>query len=119
MTALRTALAATVALAGVMTANSALAYERWVNIVNQGSSTIWSVQISHVDEPTYGPDLLGQYTIPAGSYATVEPAWNDGYCRFDVLITYDTGHELALWGVNLCEATAIYTDGSRYDIDYI
>ena len=57
--------------------------------------------------------------IPAGYQMRVEPECNDGYCRFDVLITYETGEEVTLWGVNLCEATTIYTDGRNWDVDYI
>jgi hypothetical protein len=47
----------------------------------------------------------------------VEPDVNNGYCRFDVLVTYETGAELRLWGVNLCETTRIYA--SEWNISYI
>lgn len=119
MNLFRTAIAAATLTASLVAANTASAYQRWVDIVNSGNSAIYSVFITHVDDRSYGRDLLGEYMIPAGYEMRVEPDVNNGYCRFDVLVTYETGQELMLWGVNLCEATRIYTDGRNYDVDYI
>ena len=56
--------------------------------------------------------------IPPGDEMRVEPDVANGYCRFDVRLTYETGRQLMLWGgVNLCEATAIYADEHGYDIE--
>lgn len=119
MTALRSALFAAASLAAVVSSSSAFAYERWVNVVNNASTAIYSINISHIDTADWGPDLLGEYTIPVGYESVVEPAWNDGYCRFDVLITYDTGATLTLWDVNLCEATDIVAYDASADVYFI
>jgi hypothetical protein len=116
MNLFRTSIAAAAAVAGLLSANAASAYERWVDIFNAGNSAIYSVYITHVDDDSYGRDLLGNYMIPAGGDMRVEPDVHSGYCRFDILITYETGEEVPLWGVNLCEVTEIYTDGRRWEI---
>jgi hypothetical protein len=111
MTFFRTTIAAAAVLTGMFAANAASAYEHWIDIVNNGNSAIYSVFITNVADSRYGRDLLGDYVIPAGYQQRLEPDFNNGYCRFDVLITYETGEEVKLWGVNLCEATSITTDG--------
>ena len=116
MTFFRTTIAAAAVVTGMLSANAASAYERWIDVVNNGNSAIYSVFITNVSDSRYGRDLLGDYTIPAGYQSRVEPDINNGYCRFDVLITYETGEEVKLWGVNLCEATSISTDGYGYSI---
>ena len=119
MSLFRNTIAAVALTAGLVAANAAAAFERWVDIVNSGNVAIYSVHITNVDDRSYGRDLLGGYVIPAGYEMRVEPDANAGYCRFDLLITYETGQELKLWGVNLCEATRINTDGRDFDIAYI
>ncbi len=119
MTPFRNMIAAAIVVAGTFAANAASAFERWVDVVNSGSSAIYSIYITNVDDRSYGRDLLGNYTIPAGYEMRVEPDLDNGYCRFDVLITYETGEEVTLWGVNLCEATTIHTDGRNFDVDFI
>jgi hypothetical protein len=117
MNAFRTSLAAAFAAATVFAASAASAYERWVDIVNWGNSAIYSVEISNVDDPNYGRDLLGNYMIRPGDELRVEPDFPNGYCRFDMRITFETGRQVMLWGVNLCEATAIYADEHGYDVE--
>ena len=119
MTMFRNTIAAVAVAAGVFSANAASAFERWVDIVNNGSVAMRSVFITNVDDRSYGRDLLGEYVIPAGYEMRVEPDVNNGYCRFDVLITFESGPDLTLWGVNLCEATTITADDYNWHIDYI
>ncbi|MBO6717025.1 MAG: hypothetical protein JJ913_03605 [Rhizobiaceae bacterium] len=102
--------AAAVMAATLLTSTAASAYERWVYINNDGWSPIYSVQISHVDDPYWGPDLLGPYIIDVGDYFMVEPGNHQGYCLFDVKITFDTGEVTFLDAVNLCEETDIVAD---------
>lgn len=100
-------------------ATSAAALERWVEVVNRGGSAIWSVQISHIDRPTWGPDLLGQYVIQPGGTMIVEPYNHQGYCRFDVLVAYETGPTFPLSDINLCEARSIHiSDGGYVNVAY-
>jgi hypothetical protein len=106
----RNLVAAGLVLAGALSANAASAYQRWVDVVNDGASAIYSVNITHVDDNRFGRDLLGNYMIPAGHQMRIEPDINNGYCRFDVRVTYETGYEITLWGVNLCEVTTIFAD---------
>lgn len=119
LNAIRTFAAAAV-VAVVSTASaSADNFARWVYINNVGDEfAISEVHVSHVDNPYWGPNLLS-YQVSPGDYAEVEPIVDDGYCRFDVLLVMDDGYEMVLEGVNLCEATDIYTDGYDYDVQYI
>ena len=119
MNLFRNTIAAVALTAGLVAANAASAFERWVDVVNSGNAAIYSVFITNVDDRSYGRDLLGNYMIPAGYEMRLESDVSNGYCRFDVKITYETGAEVILWGVNLCEATTIRTDGHHWDVDYI
>lgn len=108
-----------VVLAAITTATPACALERWIDVVNVGRSAIQSVLISNVDTPNFGQDLLGSYQIAPGNEMRVEPDVHSGYCRYDVLVTYETGEEVRLWDVNLCEATSIVVEESNWDVQYI
>jgi hypothetical protein len=112
-----TVVAATVAGAAAASADD---FQRWVYINNIGNEyAIEAVHVSHVDDLTWGPNLINGYDIFPGEYVEVTPITDDGYCSFDVLLVLDDGYEMVLPGVNLCEATDIYTDGYDYDVQYI
>ena len=97
------------------TAPDARAEARWVDIVNQTERPILTVHVSHVDRSGFGDDdLLGPHLIPVGGTHRVTPRSHEGYCRFDVLITYMDGSDDVMWDVNLCRATEIVVDGFGY-----
>ena len=73
MTLFRNTIAAVAVAAGLLAANTASAFERWVDVVNNGNYAIYSVHITNVDDRSYGRDLLGEYMIPAGYEMRVEP----------------------------------------------
>ena len=100
-------LATATALLAIVASAPAFAYERWFDVYNDGATAIRSVYATHVDDPDWGPDLLGDYVIPEGSFLTVEPRRSQGYCSFDVKIVYQNQSELTLNGVDLCTATQI------------
>lgn len=104
---IRKTLAAAIAAGAILAANAASAYERWLDVVNEGYGTIWTVQISHIDDENWRGDLLGQYTIPAGYEMRVDPQVPQGYCRFDIRVVYEDGHEVIIWDKNLCELTTL------------
>ena len=114
MTTIRKTLAATAAAVAIFTTNAATALDRSVYVQNDGDCPIWSVRMSHIDRRHYGPDLLGDYVIPAGAGEWLRPVNDQGYCRFDLLITYANGDEVQLWDVNLCEALTVQADNSGY-----
>lgn len=106
-------------LAGtVVAANTASAYERWVEIVNTANTSVVDVRISHIDDPYWGPNLLWGVLYP-GYSDFVEPVYHDGYCRFDIEISYADGTYANLWDVNLCAATAVVTNGYYFDVYHI
>lgn len=115
MNLFRTTTAALVVAAGLGAANSASAYERWVDIHNVGNAAIVAVQISHIDMRTWGPDILPG-VIPVGSVGHVDPVNTDGYCRFDVRLTYNDGTTADIYDVNLCETLDLVTDGWTYQL---
>lgn len=105
-------LPAIAALLAIAASGPALANETWVYVNNEGDLAILSVRISHIETTWPGPDLLGAAVIPAGSFAKVQPQDPQGYCRFDVEITYENGQEVTLWDLNLCELVDIYVSDS-------
>lgn len=100
-------------------ATQSQAYERWICIENVGSSEIVKVQISHVGKNTWGPNLIRGDYIDTGDVMTVEPNNTQGYCRFDIKVTYADGEVMKLWRVNLCAATNLVVDEYDYDISYV
>ncbi len=115
MNLFRTMTAAVVVAASLAAAGSASAYERWIDIHNVGAATIVAVQISNVDMRTWGPDILSG-VIPVGYVGEVDPVHTQGYCRFDIRLTYDNGDTADIYDVNLCEAVDLVTDGYTYDV---
>lgn len=113
---------AAAAILAVATINTAAADDlaRWVYINNVSDEfAIEAVYVSHVDDNYWGPNLIAGYDLLPGDYTEVEPIVDQGYCRFDVLLVLDDGYEQVLQGVNLCEATDIYTDGYDTHVQYI
>ena len=84
---------------------------RRFDLVNESGRTIYAVRISHIDRSTFGRDLLGEYIVRSGQTAELEPVRHQGYCRFDVQITFENGAFQNIWDVNLCEATELVTYG--------
>lgn len=108
------AVATTVSLLGTAQAN-ADPYQRWIEIINHGNWAIESVHITHIREtdPYRWGDVLGGYIYP-GYSAFVEPYVSEGYCRFDIMVGYEDGTEIAVWDVNLCTATKIDVSDMGY-----
>ena len=107
---IRKTFAAVLIVGATLSANAASAYERWLDVVNEGYGTIWTVQISHIDDENWRNDLLGRNVIPAGYEMRVDPQVDQGYCRFDIRIVYEDGHEVIVWDENLCELTTLYVN---------
>jgi hypothetical protein len=115
MNLFRTAAAAFVVTAGLAAAHSASAYERWINIHNTSNVTVTAVQISHIDTRSWGPNILPG-VINAGYQGVVDPVDTQGYCRFDVKLSYADGTSAEIYNVNLCEALDLVTDGYTYQV---
>ncbi len=115
MNLFRTTSAAFVVVAGLLAANAASAYERWVDIHNVGDATVVAVQVSDIDRNDWGPDILTG-VIAVGGAAEVDPPLTRGYCRFDIRLTYQDGSTADIYDVNLCEAVDLVTDGYTYDL---
>ena len=111
----RTATAAFVVAASLATAGSANAFERWINVHNTSYLMVTAVQISNIRTQQWGPNIL-YGVIPAGSATTVDPVFTQGYCRFDIRLSYEDGSTAAIYDVNLCEAVDLVTDGYSYEV---
>jgi hypothetical protein len=95
-----------------LTTFQASAYQRWFDLVNDTGSTIVSVRATNIDDPSFhGRDLLGDYIVRPGQHMRIEPVRTQGYCRFDLELTFDNGARQSIWDVNLCEATQVVTRG--------
>jgi hypothetical protein len=115
MNLFRTMTAAFVVAASLATAGSANAFERWINVYNVSDLMVTAVQISHVDTQSWGSNIL-YGVIPAGGVNTVDPVNTQGYCRFDIRLSYEDGSTAAIYDVNLCEALDLVTDGWTYEV---
>ena len=118
MKTIRTAFAAAAVVAGVLSANAASAYERWVEVANTADVSIVDVRISDIDNNNWGPNIL-RGSIGPGRSAVVDPVRTRGYCRFDLEVTYSDGLVADIHDVNLCEALSISTDGYFYNVTTI
>ena len=96
------------ALTGTALAGAYDDLERWVNVHNISDETLWSVYLT--DGGDHSVDLLNEYTVAAGDMTTVEPYIDRGYCMYDAKFVFESGAEVVLWNVNLCEAVDIYVD---------
>jgi len=95
-----------------LTTFQASAYQRWFDLVNDTGSTIVAVRATNIDDPSFhGRDLLGDYIVRPGQHMRIEPVRHQGYCRFDLELTFDNGDRQSIWNVNLCEATQVVTRG--------
>jgi hypothetical protein len=110
-----TATAAFVVAASLATAGSANAFERWVNVYNTSDLMVTAIQISNIRTDVWGPNIL-YGVIPAGDVSTVDPVNTEGYCRFDIRLSYEDGSTASIYDVNLCEALDLVTDGWTYEV---
>jgi hypothetical protein len=81
-----------------LTTFQASAYQRWFDLVNDTGSTIVSVRATNIDDPSFhGRDLLGDYIVRPGQHMRIEPVRTQGYCRFDLELTFDNGARQSIW----------------------
>lgn len=117
----KTALTGTFATFAVLTASVASAdhHDREIAVVNDGYETVWEIYMPHVDDGSWGPDLLRNYVLPAGAWDDFEPARPEGYCMFDIKVVFESGYTDVVWGVNLCEVGVVRVDDfGIYRISY-
>ncbi len=82
--------------------------QRWVNIVNAGSSELVDVYISDVGTDFFGNDLFdGHFHLAGGEWTQIEPYLDRGYCMYDAKFVFADGTEQYLWNFNLCETLDI------------
>jgi hypothetical protein len=102
------AAASMLALGGMVLATPASAYERWLRVHNKTGQAICEVYISNVGTDDWGPDLIGS-CINHGRYRTIDPGWQQGYCRMDLkfVLADDTVIEDKS-GLDICRAEDYY-----------
>jgi hypothetical protein len=82
--------------------------QRWVNIINAGSSELVDVYISDVGTDFFGNDLFdGSFHLAGGEWTQIEPYLDRGYCMYDARFVFADGTEQYLWNFNLCETLDI------------
>ena len=73
------------------------------NLVNQSRVAVMEAYVSLSTEQEWGPDRLGNDTVPAGrNFAIRLP---EGPCLHDVRFVYENGQSDERRGVNLCDVT--------------
>jgi hypothetical protein len=85
---------------------------RTFNFVNDSDRTVVHVAASNIARRYYDPiDLLGDEILAPGESTTIEPFNDQGWCRFDIRVTFRNGSSQEIGDVNLCEATEVTTYG--------
>jgi len=95
-------LSAIAMISGLIFANGANAYNRNVDIANNSDLSIMKFQASNVGDSTWGPDLLGSFTLDPGESIDINLDDRTGYCRFDFRTVMEDGSILVRPGVNVC-----------------
>ena len=105
----------------VISITQASASDRRFVLVNMGDRTIVQVQASNIGESYFDPvDLLSNEVVRPGESIVVEPNNPQGWCRFDLRITFRNGDSQEVNDVNMCEITALTTYGAEGDHgDYV
>lgn len=86
--------------------------QRDVLIINRSPARIWMVNLSPLNEPTWGPDRLGDgVVIPGESIRLRLPDTRE--CRYDVRVTYEDRRTEERRGLDLCANPMVSFDGSR------
>lgn len=110
----------TIALTAIMGVGIAQApagdyLNRNFRLANRTDHTITRVLASNIGDSTFDPiDLLGDETIPPNSSLLIAPFDAQGWCRFDLRVTFRNGDQQDVYDVNVCEATRLtmYGDGN-------
>jgi len=104
------ALLAGISLAGIVSTPSHAQEERWLKIHNDTDTALCEVYITHVGDEYYGDDLIGSCIQP-GRYRTVDPGWQQGYCKMDLMFVFDGAADDFIDDYNICEETDLYING--------
>jgi len=100
---------------GVAQASAGDYLNRNFQLANRTDHTITRVIASNVGDSTFDPiDLLGDDTIPPNNSLLVAPFDAQGWCRFDLRITFRNGDQQDVYNVNVCDVTRLtmYGDGN-------
>ena len=73
------------------------------NLVNQSRAVVMEAYVSLSTEQEWGPDRLGNDTVPAGRHFAIRLP--EGPCLYDVRFVYENGQADERRRVNLCEVT--------------
>jgi hypothetical protein len=99
-----------------MSVTQAFGENRQFELVNESNRTIVQVQASNIGENYFNPiDLLGDEVVRPGESIMVEPDNPQGWCRFDLRITFRNGDRQDVGDVNMCAITALTTYGAEGD----
>jgi hypothetical protein len=107
-----------------LTVIQASAEDRRFVLENKSNRTIVQVQTSNIGEAFFHPvDLLDDEVLRPGESIVLEPDNHQGWCRFDVRITFRNGDRQDISDVNMCTITSLATygnadDGSYYSVNY-
>lgn len=99
-TSLRLGLSAAVV---AVSALSAAAEDRRVEIVNNTGYTMVEFYGSNKGTNSWEEDILGQDVLPSGYSVMINFEDRSGYCKFDFRAVFDDGDEVIENNVNVCE----------------
>jgi hypothetical protein len=85
---------------------SAHAYDRKVTIINESGRQVNGVYTTNVDTTNWGPNILRGYVLDDEQF-TFNFDDGQGYCRFDVKVTWRDGGVGVKNGFNVCEESEL------------
>jgi len=102
-----------------LSVTEASAEDRRFVLENQSNRTIMQVQSSNIgDTYFHDVDLLADEVLRPGESMVLEPDNHNGWCRFDVRVTFRNGDREDINDVNMCEITRLVLYGDYYRLSY-
>jgi hypothetical protein len=87
--------------------------QRWIDVYNDSEQEIYYVYMREETTTEWGPDLLGDATIPVGETHRVDPVDSSTRCKFSLEIEFQDGTRLTSRSFNACEATEATVNNRR------
>jgi hypothetical protein len=76
-------------------------------IVNKTGHDLVAFNVSAASENEWGPDILGEDTLPDGETGTISFNRESDECLWDLRATYDDEETSVMKNVNLCEIATV------------
>lgn len=101
------------AAASLCIAGQASAAIQDVDVMNNSGETILAVYLSPEYRPDWGRDLLGNEILEDGWMLEKRFNRDQGYCTYDVMVTFSDGSKMTKADVDLCTVSILEVVSNR------